>query len=60
MASSPEYSLYANDIEDVQVGLQTVAVKVRMECRNREQRDGEEWSEEWQLEQTRCLSTRRG
>ena len=24
-----------------------------MECRNREQRDGEEWSEAWQLEQSR-------
>ena len=50
----PKYAVLPRyDIEDVQVGLQTVAVKVRMECRNREQRDGEEWSEEWQLEQTR-------
>ena len=51
----PKYAVLPKyDIEDVQVGLQTVAVKVRMECRNREQRDGEEWSEEWQMEQTRA------
>ena len=55
MSLDPKYAVFPRyDIEDVQVGLQTLAVKVRMECRNREERDGEEWSEEWQMEQTRA------
>ena len=54
MSLDPKYAVFPRyDIEDVQVGLQTLAVKVRMECRNREQRDEEDWSEAWQLEQSR-------
>ena len=51
----PKYCIApAVTMEQVQVATEKVMTQVRWELESRARRDGEDWSEEWQLEQTKA------
>ena len=55
MKMDPKYAVHARlDKEDNQVAVQSILAKARWELMNREQRDGDPWSEDWQHQQTRA------